>query len=255
MSTSCAKEKKTPGTAEPASKNLQPQKDTIDRTHAPMMNTYRSLRSALLGLLLLLADASAFSRSGGATFSRSARVQGANKTALSANPVEIIEPSYNLAIGSLALGAAFGVPGSPLKNKLSAILAGIPLLLFGLFLAFQTTTLRFEFDDDAFSLVRSDGTSTGENVVVGGENSWRYSSFVNRDYFPSQSFPILVYFKETQTPEEQWNIGPGEQANSKKNIAKGAVPGQIHFFPAIGNVEAMEKAFESHGCAKLDLKK
>lgn len=155
----------------------------------------------------------------------------------------------------MALGAAFGVPGSPLKNKLSAILAGIPLLLFGLFLAFQTTTLRFEFDDDAFSLVRSDGTSTGENVVVGGENSWRYSSFVNRDYFPSQSFPILVYFKETQTPEEQWNIGPGEQANSKKNIAKGAVPGQVHFFPAIGNVEAMEKAFKSHECAKLGLKK
>ena len=220
------------------------------------MNTYRSLRSALLGLLLLLADASAFSRSGGATFSRSARVQGGNKTALSANPVEIIiEPSYNLAIGSLALGAAFGVPGSPLKNKLSAILAGIPLLLFGLFLAFQTTTLRFEFDDDAFSLVKSDGSSTGENVVVGGENSWRYSSFVNRDYFPSQSFPILVYFKETQTPEEQWNIGPGEKANSPEAIAKGAVPGQVHFFPAIGNVEAMEKAFESHGCAKLDIKK
>ena len=34
-----------------------------------------------------------------------------------------------------------------------------------------------------------------------------------------------------------------------------ARPGQVHFFPAIGNVEAMEKAFESHECAKLDLKK
>ena len=55
---------------------------------------------------------------------------------------EIVEPSYNLALGSLALGAAFGVPGSPLKSKLSAFLGGIPLTLFGLFLAFQTTTLR-----------------------------------------------------------------------------------------------------------------
>ena len=46
-----------------------------------------------------------------------------------------------------------------------------------------------------------------------------------------------------------------EKANSPEAIAKCAVPGQVHFFPAIGNVEAMEKAFESHGCAKLDLKK
>ena len=217
--------------------------------------TYRPLHWVLLGLLLLLGDSSAFSRSGGAVFSRSARMQAANKTALSASAVEIIDPSYNLALGSLALGAAFGVPGSPLKSKLSAILGGIPLLLFGLFLAFQTTTLRFSFDDDAFSLVKSNGSSTGENVVVGGENSWKYTSFVNRDYFPSQSFPILVYFKEVQTSKENWMIGPGEKANSPEAIAKGAVPGQVHFFPAIGNVEAMEKAFESHGCAKLDLKK
>ena len=163
----------------------------------------------------------------------------------------MIPPSYDLAIGSLALGAAFGVPGSPLKSKLSAFLGGLPLLAFALFLAFQTTTLRFTFDDESFSLVKADMSSTGENVVVGGENSWKYSSFVNRDYFPSQSFPILVYFKETQTSEEMWNVGPGEQANSPEALAKGAVPGQVHFFPAIGRVDAMEKAFETHGCAKL----
>ena len=39
---------------------------------------------------------------------------------------------------------------------------------------------------------------------------------------PSRNFPILVYFKETQTPEEMWNIGPGEQANSPEAIEKGA---------------------------------
>ena len=39
---------------------------------------------------------------------------------------------------------------------------------------------------------------------------------------PSRSFPILVYFKEMQTPEEMWNVGPGEQANSEEAIAKGA---------------------------------
>ena len=101
-------------------------------------------------------------------------------THLAAGP-EVIDPSYNLALGSLALGAAFGVPGSPLKSKLSAFIGGIPLLLFGLFLAFQTTTLRFTFDDDNFSLVKSSGESLGENVVVGGENVWAYDKFVNYD--------------------------------------------------------------------------
>ena len=140
----------------------------------------------------------------------------------------VIDPSYDLALGSLALGAVFGVPGSPLKSKVGAFIGGIPLALFGLFLAFQTTTLRFTFDDTSFALVKSDLTSTGENVVVGGENVWRYDKFVNYDFFPSESFPILVYFKETQTPDDQWNVGPGEQANSPEAIAKGAKPGQVH---------------------------
>mmetsp|Transcript_10618 Transcript_10618/g.21849 ORF Transcript_10618/g.21849 Transcript_10618/m.21849 type:complete len:228 (+) Transcript_10618:58-741(+) len=178
-----------------------------------------------------------------------------SSSSLSAAPVEIIEPSYNLALGSLALGAAFGVPGSPLKSKLSAFLGGIPLTLFGLFLAFQTTTLRFTFDDKNFALLRSNLESTGENVVVGGENAWAYDKFVNYDLFPSRSFPILVYFKETQTPEEFWNVGPGEQANSPEAIAKGAIPGQVHFFPAIGNTEDLIKGFENHGCAKIEQEK
>ena len=33
-------------------------------------------------------------------------------TAISASPLEVIEPSYNLAVGSLALGAAFGLAGA-----------------------------------------------------------------------------------------------------------------------------------------------
>jgi len=165
--------------------------------------------------------------------------------------LDVIQPSYNLALGSLALGAAFGVPGSPLKSKVAAFVGGIPLALFGLFLAFQTTTLRFTFDDEAFALVKADLSSTGENVVVGGANRWAYDSFVNYDFFPSESFPVLVYFKETQTPEVNWNVGPGEQANSPEAIAKGAKPGQVHFFPAIANVADLKAAFVEHDCAKL----
>jgi hypothetical protein len=104
-----------------------------------------------------------------------------NHRPLAAMPLEVIDPSYNLALGSLALGSIFVLPGSPLKSTLSSILGGIPLTLFGLFLAYQTTTLRFTFDDTNFSLVRSNGESTGENVVVGGENVWAYNKFVNYD--------------------------------------------------------------------------
>ena len=73
--------------------------------------------------------------------------------------------------------------------------------------------LDFTFDDEAFEL-KSGEEDIGENVVVGGANRWAYSSFVNYDFFPSYEFPILVYFKETQTPESQWGVGPGEMANS-----------------------------------------
>lgn len=165
--------------------------------------------------------------------------------------VEVAPTSFNLALGSLALGSVFGVPGSPLKNKVTAFVPGALLALFGAFLIFQTATLRFTFDETQFSLVRADLSSTGENVVVGGENRWAYDKFVNYDFFPSESFPILVYFKETQTAESEWDVGPGEQANSAEAIAKGAKRGQVHFFPAIADVSYLKAGFKTHGCAKL----
>ena len=106
--------------------------------------------------------------------------------------LEVAPASFNLALGSLALGSVFGVPGSPLKNRVTAFVPGALLALFGAFLIFQTATLRFTFDDKQFSLVRADLSSLGENVVVGGENRWAYDKFVNYDFFPSESFPILV---------------------------------------------------------------
>jgi len=173
--------------------------------------------------------------------------------------LDIVPPSYDLASAFIAVSTAF-IPGeagslavgpNPKAAKVGAIVGGLPLLLFGLFLAFQTTTLRFTFDDTSFALVKSDLSSTGENVVVGGENKWEYKSFVNYDFFPNDKFPVLVYFKETQTPKEMWNIGPGEQANSAEALAKGAAEGQVHFFPAIGSAKALKAGFESHDCAKL----
>ena len=74
--------------------------------------------------------------------------------------------------------------------------------------------LDFTFDDEAFEL-KSGEEDIGENVVVGGANRWAYNTFVNYETFPKGwDVPILVYFKETQTPESQWGVGPGEMANS-----------------------------------------
>ena len=124
--------------------------------------------------------------------------------------------------------------------------------LLGLLFLVQTTRLEFAFDDTAFELKETGGGSTGENVVVGGANRWDYSTFVNWETFPAGwPVPILVYFKETQTPADQWSVGPGAQANSEEALAAGAVPGQVHFFPAICNAEQIRAEFGKRGCQKL----
>lgn len=97
----------------------------------------------------------------------------------------LVDANFNLAAGSLVVGTVCGV----LENfkGITARFFGagaILFTLFGGFLTFQTSSLRFKFSDDSFALVKSDGSSIGENVVVGGENSWKYKSFVNYDFLP-----------------------------------------------------------------------
>jgi len=109
----------------------------------------------------------------------------------------------------------------------------------------RSISLADAFNDDAVL------NAIGENFAVGGENKWKYKSFVNWKFFPSEDLPILVYFKETQTPSDKWDVGPGKWANSEKAIANGAVAGQVHFFPCISSAEFLKEQFISRGCAKL----
>jgi len=163
---------------------------------------------------------------------------------------ELIDPSYDLAIGALGVALTGGlledIKDKETGEKLpTAKFFGASALLFAAFaafIAFQTTTLRFAFDDDSFSLIRSDGTTLGENVVVGGENRWKYTSFQNWDFLPSSDFPILVYFREDQTPVENREEAP---------IVVDDLEGQAHFFPAISNSKKMKEAFLEHGCAYI----
>ncbi|CAL4888539.1 unnamed protein product [Urochloa decumbens] len=113
------------------------------------------------------------------------------------------DPDYRLPIAILGIAGAFAYADN--------LLAAAPVGLLGLLLLFQTTRVRFVFDNEALEVKVGDQLQeSGENVFVGGKN--RYSTFINWELWWPQ-FPILVYFKESQTKPE----------------------GQIHFFPVIFN--------------------
>lgn len=168
---------------------------------------------------------------------------------LYAGGVEFIEPSYNLAIGSLGVGLLGGFledvrNAEGVKLASAKLFGGVALVftLFAAFLAFQTTTLRFTFDETSFSLVSSDGSSIGDNIKVGGENRWKYSAFQNWAFLPSEDLPLLVYFRETQTPVENRAEAP---------IVVDNLDGQAHFFPSISNSQKLKDGFSTHECKKL----
>ncbi|CAK0783304.1 hypothetical protein CVIRNUC_006503 [Coccomyxa viridis] len=118
------------------------------------------------------------------------------------------EPSYNIP---LVLGGITGL--SALQGNLG--LAGLTGIL-GAFLAFQASRVKFVFDNDSLEVVLGETNAETENAFVGGENKWKFSTFTNWEFW-WPNFPVLVYFKETQTKPE----------------------GQIHFFPIIFNSEQL----------------
>ncbi|KAK2645955.1 hypothetical protein Ddye_021150 [Dipteronia dyeriana] len=120
---------------------------------------------------------------------------------------ETVVPDPDYRIPVVLLGLAGGLAYT------NNLLPAAPVGLLGLLLLFQTTRVRFVFDDEALEVKIGDQLNeSGENVFVGGKNRWKYSTFVNWElWWPD--FPILVYFKESQTEPE----------------------GQVHFFPVIFN--------------------
>lgn len=154
----------------------------------------------------------------------------------------VIDPSFNLALGSVALGSVFGVKGSPVKFAPAAVL----MALFGVFVGFQTATLRFDFTDTSFQL---NGTghararqAPDENVVTGGSNSWMLSTVKNYAFLPSEGSPVLVYFRETQTPVTDRVDAP---------IVVDDLEGQAHFFPAIARADQIAAGFARAGCPRI----
>ncbi|XP_028782830.1 uncharacterized protein LOC114738906 [Neltuma alba] len=117
----------------------------------------------------------------------------------------IPDPDYRIPIVLLGITGGLAYTNN--------VVPAIPVGLLGLLLLVQTTRVRFVFDDEALAVkVGDELKESGENVFVGGKNRWKYSTFVNWEFW-WPNFPILVYFKEKQTKPE----------------------GQIHFFPIIFN--------------------
>ncbi|CAE7031806.1 unnamed protein product [Symbiodinium sp. CCMP2456] len=172
----------------------------------------------------------------------------------SSQPAVVIKEDYTLAAVFSAVGIALCTLPY-LGFGLGALITVLGILFF-----VQAGRVRFVFDNEAFEL-RTLGNAEelekpGENIVVGGQNRWKYSSFVNWEFFPKGLVekglpPILVYFKETQTPDTEWSVGPGAAANSPEALEKGAVPGMVHFFPCICDAQQIKAEFERRGCKKL----
>jgi hypothetical protein len=181
-------------------------------------------------------------------------------------PAVVIREDYTLAAVFVLGGVFLASFGSQVLYGAGS-LPGVLILLLGVLFTVQTGRIRFVFDGEAFELkTRASGadtdgssgslTSSGENVVVGGANRWKYNTFVNYEFLPKGWLekglpPILVYFKETQTPADQWDVGPGQLANSADALARGAARGQVHFFPALCDCKQMKEQFEARGCTKL----
>jgi len=172
----------------------------------------------------------------------------------SSQPAVVIKEDYTLA----AVFSAAGIALCTLPYLGFGL--GALITLLGILFFVQAGRVRFVFDNEAFEL-RTLGNAEelekpGENIVVGGQNRWKYSSFVNWEFFPKGLVekglpPILVYFKETQTPDTEWSTGPGAAANSPEALEKGALPGMVHFFPCICDAQQIKAEFERRGCKKL----
>ena len=182
----------------------------------------------------------------------------------------IIEPDFRIAGLFLSVGLLLDtVPYLQLT-------LGPFITLLGILFVVQTFRIRFVFtEENQFELktVSLSNTSnsnddvenvaalrdSGENVIVGGANCWDCDTIVNYDFFPRSMMdlpfleqPVLIYFKETQTPASTWNEGPGKMANDPDKVANGsAIPGQVHFFPAICNAKQIEREFQKRNVQKL----
>lgn len=127
---------------------------------------------------------------------------------------------------------------------------GLFHLLFAALLWVQTLRVRCVFEKDAFEFYNIKGPKLDlengaylekkpDNYVAGTQNRWKYDSITNYGFFPSEEFPVICYFKETDTPEWKWNRWFAAFDSYGR--------GQPHFFPGICNVKQFKAQMEARG--------
>jgi hypothetical protein len=130
------------------------------------------------------------------------------------------------------------------------VCGGLFHLLFATLLLVQARRVRLVFQKDSFEFFNIKGPGLDlekggklvqkpGNYVTGTVNRWNYDSIINYGFFPSLEFPVIVYFKETQTPEEQWDKWFAAFDSYGR--------GQPHFFPGIANARQFKQEMEKRG--------
>ena len=123
-------------------------------------------------------------------------------------------------------------------------------IVFAALLWVQTARVRCVFEKDGFQFYNVKGPrcdlSKGaklvkkpSNYVAGTDNNWSYDSITNYSFFPSLEFPVICYFKETETPEYKWNRWFAAFDSYGR--------GQPHFFPGICNARQFKEEMEKRG--------
>ena len=139
-----------------------------------------------------------------------------NNSKSKVNEVTVIPPNYNVPVGALSLSA--------LSLSTGNLFAAVPLGAIGALLTVQAGRVRFLFDNEALEIKVEKGedklAQSRENFVVGGKNRWSYKTFSEWYFIPNKDFPVLMYFKETQT----------------------SPAGQSHLFPVIMNGKNLYEA-------------
>mmetsp|Transcript_17059 Transcript_17059/g.46096 ORF Transcript_17059/g.46096 Transcript_17059/m.46096 type:complete len:237 (+) Transcript_17059:139-849(+) len=184
--------------------------------------------------------------------------------ALPTKGTQVMPEDYRLALVCL-------LPGMDIMlryHESAGFVGGFVMFALGLIFAVQTMRVRFVCTPSSFTIMKKPMSAPfhdnslavladqGNNVVVGGKNQWKYKDFVNYEFFPKgcaeAGLPcVLIYFKETATSQKDAR-GPGKLLSDLSlKFFDDAVPGQVHFAPAMCDPRELGQQFAARGAKKI----